>query len=122
MFVDDILGDTVSKLNFVKKIFKKFSNFCFFLKIEKTIFLSEISTSIFSSVHHLLKTHQMTLKPQFYFSPDPGEHSRYFDHGQKVKIHQNMTKGSFWIKGASECTAMRTPFNGPFMGNIFGMV
>ena len=91
---------------------KKFSkNFqIFFLKIEKTIFLSEISTSIFSSVHHLLKTHQMTLKPRFYFSPDPGEHSRYFDHGQKVKIHQNMTKGSFWIKGASECTAMRTPF------------
>ena len=77
---------------------------------KKNFFDQKFLHQFFSIVHHLLKTHQMTLKPRFYFSPDPGEHSRYFDHGQKVKIHQNMTKGSFWIKGASECTAMRTPF------------
>ena len=27
----------------------------------------------------------MTLKPQFYFSPDSGEHFTYLDHSQKMR-------------------------------------
>jgi len=65
---------------------------------KKMLFGQKFLHLFFSSVHYLFKTPQMTSKPQFCFFPDSGEHFTYLDHGQKVKIHQNMTKGSFLDK------------------------
>ena len=54
----------------------------------------------------------MTLKPQFYFSPDSGEHFTYLDHSQKMRTDdksalENPPPKKFVF---SQCTAMVTPF------------